>query len=204
MMRTYEPSASESLRRARRATLACVVGFVALAPFADARADESRFGPHDVRAVFVIGKNLDRNEVQYGIRLDDQCVPVSSEPIYAYWRQYEQGPEVTEDLNFLDKTAYGIRMQVVQSPPGKPKKIVMTLRATSDRGIAIVAHKLPPEESGGRGTACAAEALAFIANVPARLQRVYVHVAGFLSVDYIELTGTRLDNGKPIVERINH
>jgi hypothetical protein len=175
-----------------RAALTGLVAFAVLAPAA--HAGEPRFGPHDVRTVFVIGKNLDRNEVQYGIRLDDQCQPVSSEPVYAYWRQFEQGPEVTEDLNFLDETAYGIRMQTVQSPPNKPKKIVMTLRATSERGIAIVPRK--------EGTACAADALAFIARVPARLQRVYVKVAGFLSVDYIELSGIRLDNGEPISERI--
>src|SRR5262249_49525217 len=114
---------------------------------------------------------------------------------YAYWRQFEQGPEVTEDLNFLDKTAYGIRRQSIQIQTERGTKIVMTLRATAERGIAVVVRK--------DGASCSAEALAFIGNVPARLNRIYVHVAGFLSVDYIELSGVRLDNGKPVVERIN-
>jgi len=177
------------------AALAAFVGVVALSPVAE--ADESRFGPHDVRTVFAIGKNLDKNEVQYGVRLDDQCRPTSDEPIYAYLRQFEQGPEITEDLNFLDKTAYGIKSQVIQLRTERGTKIVMTLRATSERGIAVVVRKDATTGS------CTAEALAFINNTPARLQRVFVHVAGFLSVDYIELSGTRVDNGKPIVERIN-
>src|SRR5262245_17335361 len=109
--------------------LAAIAGAVTVAP--SAHADESRFGPHDVRTVFAIGKNLDKNEVQYGVRLDEQCRPQSEEPMYAYWRQFEQGPEVTEDLNFLDKTAYGIKMQTVQLRSERGTKIVMTLRATS-------------------------------------------------------------------------
>src|SRR5579862_229788 len=78
-----------------------------------AQADSNRFGPTDVQTLFVIGKNLDRNEVQYGIRLDKDCVPVGKEPLYAYWRQFEKGPNVTEDLNFLDRTVYGIGGQWV-------------------------------------------------------------------------------------------
>lgn len=184
----------------RRVAFAGIVALSAFAPLAPlesaAQADESRFGPNDVRTVFAIGKNLDRNEVQYGVRLDNQCRPESNEPVYAYWRQFEQGPNVTEDLNFLDKTAYGIKSQSIQLQTDRGTKIVMTLRATSERGIAVVVRK--------DGATCTAEALAFINNTPARLTRVYVHVAGFLSVDYIELIGTRLDNGKPVVERIQH
>src|SRR5256885_5089221 len=81
---------------------------------------DSRFGPHDVRTIFEIGKNLDRNVVQYGIRLDKDCVPVGDEPIYAYWRQFEKSPDATEDLNFLDKQGYGIKGEWVtkRSPEG--------------------------------------------------------------------------------------
>lgn len=191
-MRTSTSSSARSWRPL--AAFAGFVGLVTLAPVA--HADESRFGPHDVRTVFAIGKNLDKNEVQYGVKLDDQCRTVGDEPVYAYWRQFEQGPEVTEDLNFLDKTAYGIKSQTVQLKTERGTKIVMTLKATSERGIAIVVRK--------DGATCTAEALAFINGVPSRLKRVYVHVAGFLSVDYIELSGTRMDDGKPIVERIAH
>jgi hypothetical protein len=161
--------------------------------FAATAAADSRFGPNDVRTVFEIGKNLDRNVVQYGVRLDKDCVPIGDEPIYAYWRQFEKGPEVTEDLNFLDKQGYGIKGEWVtkRSPDGS--KILMTLRAT-DRPIAVIVKK----NDEGK---CTAEAITTINGGPAHLDRVFVHVAGFLKVDWIEIKGSA--NGKPVVERVN-
>src|SRR5262249_16926572 len=150
-------------------------------------------GPYDVRTLFVIGKNTDRNEVQYGIRLDADCVPVGEEPIYAYWRQYEKGPEVTEDLNFLDKTGYGIKSQKVERRSPAGSRVVLRLRAASARSIAIDVRKAE--------NACVADPIAFISATPARLQRIHVQLSGPLSVDYIELRGVRVDNRQPIVER---
>src|SRR4051812_47225394 len=110
-----------------------VVGFAMVLPAPSAAHAEGRFGDHDVRTMFVIGKNTDKNEVQFGIRLDADCLPIGDEPIYNYWRQYEKGPEVTEDLNFLDKTGYGIKRQKVEERSAAGSKVVMQLRATSDR-----------------------------------------------------------------------
>jgi hypothetical protein len=154
---------------------------------------EGRFGPHDVRTMFVIGKNTDRNEVQFGIRLDADCVPVSDEPIYNYWRQFEKGPEVTEDLNFLDKTGYGIKNQKVVERKTSGSKVVLTLRATSDRPIAVYVRK--------ERAACVAEPLTYISGTSARLERIHVQLSGPLSVSYIEIRGVRSDNKQPIVER---
>jgi hypothetical protein len=166
------------------------LGLSLAAPIAHA---EGRFGPYDVRTLFVIGKNTDRNEVQYGIRLDAECVPVGDEPIYAYWRQYEKGPEVTEDLNFLDKTGYGIKSQKVEQRSPSGSRVVLRLRAASDRTIGIDVRK--------EGKACVADTLAFISGTASRLQRIHVQLSGPLSIDYIELRGVRADNKQPIVER---
>jgi hypothetical protein len=162
-----------------------------LASMGPARA-EGRFGPYDVRTLFGIGKNTDRNEVQYGIRLDKDCLPVGEEPIYAYWRQYEKGPEVTADLNWLDKTGYGIKDQRVAERSAAGSKVLMRLRATSDRTIAVLVRK--------EGSACVAEPVAFIAGTPARLSHIHVQLSGPLSIDWIDIRGVGKDN-KPIVER---
>src|SRR3954471_20616120 len=159
-----------------------MVGLVAFAT--TAQADGSRFGANDIRTLFAIGKNLDRNEVQYGIRLDKDCLPVGDEPIYAYWRQFEQGPEVTEDLNFLDKQGYGIKGEwVTKRGAADGSKVLMTLRAT-DRPIAVIVKK----NDDGK---CSAEAITTINGGPAHLDRVFVHVAGFLKVDWVEIRGQK-------------
>lgn len=158
-------------------------------------ADANRFGPFDVRTMFVIGKNLDRNEVQYGIRLDKDCVPVGDEPVYAYWRQFEKGPEVTEDLNFLDKQGYGIAGQWVKVRSVDGSRVTVSLRATSERGISVFVKKLP----NGK---CSANAVTTVENAPARLEKIFVHVAGWLKIDWLEITGYRA-NGDKVVEHIN-
>jgi hypothetical protein len=172
------------------AVLGALVGFSVLVPAAHA---EGRFGQFDVRTLFAIGKNTDRNEVQYGIRLDKDCVPQGDEPIYAYWRQYEKGPEVTEDLNFLDKTGYGIKDQRVEQRSPGGSKVVMRLRATSDRSIGVYVKK--------DGATCVAEPVTYISGVSARLQKIHVQLSGPLSIDYIDIRGVRTDNKQPINEK---
>jgi hypothetical protein len=166
------------------------LGALALGP--DAQA-EGRFGAHDIQTLFVIGKNTDKNEVQFGIHLDKDCSPLGDEPIYAYWRQYEKGPEVTEDLNFLDKTGYGIKSQKVEKRTPTGGKVNLVLKATPERGIGIFVHK--------EGSSCVAEPLAFISGVTARLERIHVQLKSFLSIDYIEIRGKRVDDKQAIVER---
>lgn len=183
-------------RDVKRILLAPLALSATVAFAATALADASRFGPNDVRTLFAIGKNLDRNEVQYGIRLDKDCVPVGDEPVYAYWRQFEQGPEVTEDLNFLDKQGYGIKGEWVTKRAADGSKVLMKLRATEDRGIAVIVKKA----DNGK---CVGDAIATINGQPAHLSRVFVHVAGFLKVDWIEIKGTNVANGQAVVERIN-
>jgi hypothetical protein len=170
--------------------LGALVGVAVLAPVAHA---EGRFGQFDVRTLFAIGKNTDRNEVQYGVRLDKDCVPQGEEPIYAYWRQYEKGPEVTEDLNWLDKTGYGIKDQRVEQRSPAGSKVVMRLRATSDRNIGVYVKK--------EGDKCVAEPISYISGTSARLQKIHVQLSGPISIDWIEIRGLRSDNHQPIVER---
>ncbi len=174
-------------------------GWYALASFASLLAAppafaEGRFGQYDIRTLFAIDKSDDRNRVEYGIRLDKDCVPDGSEPVYAYWRQYERGPEVTDDLNFGDRTVYGIKDQHVGVQPGGGTRVVIRLRATSSRSIGIYVRK-------ERGV-CVADSMTYISDTPARLSLIHVELAGPFSVRWIELRGQRSDNGQPVVERV--
>ncbi len=169
-----------------------VASLLAVVPTLGSVNEPDRFGPHDIPTLFSIGKNLDKNEVHFGLRLDAQCNPIGDAPVFAYWRQYEQGPEITEGLNLLDETGYGIRDQEVERRPGAAR-VTLSLKATKDRRI-IVNVKRGPD-----GT-CVALPLAQVAGTTARLEQVYVFVAGFLRVGYVELRGV-LPNGAPITER---
>jgi Domain of unknown function (DUF4833) len=151
-----------------------------------------RVGRHDVPTLFAIGKNTDRNQVQYGIRLDDHCMPIGSAPVYAYWRQFEKGPEVLEDLNFLDRIAYGIADQRANGDAAAPR-IVLRLRAAAHRLIAVY-----PYRDGDR---CAAHSMTIIAGGPAQLHEIHVQLSGPISVAWVDLVGTR-DDGSPAVERV--
>jgi hypothetical protein len=188
-----QTSRSSSTRLARVAG-GCASAVLAVASAGRSALADGRFGPHDIRTLFAIDKSDDRNRVEYGIRLDPDCVPRASEPVYAYWRQVERGPEVTDDLNFGDRTVYGIKDQHVSAQPGDGTRVVIRLRATSKRSIGIYVRK-------GNGT-CLADSMTFIAGVAARLRLIHVELAGPFSVSWIELRGERTDNGQPIVERV--
>lgn len=172
--------------------LAAFGTLASLALFGTAHASASRFWPNDVRSVFAIAKSENRNEIHYGIHLDKDCMPVGNEPIYGYWRQLEDGPNVIEDLNALDRTVYGIKQQTVLKRSPEESKVLMSLRAASDRGIAVLTRK--------RDGKCTVEPIATINGGPARLNQIFVHIAGLFSVDWVELRGAV--NGTPVVERV--
>ena len=168
-----------------------MVTFFSFAAQAD---DYNPFLPGDIRVLFVVKKNTNRNEVGYGIHLDKQCQPVGEEPIFAYWRQFERSPTAIDELTFLDKTVYGIKSQKILNRTPEESKVLMTIKAASDRGIAIITKM-----SEGK---CVAKTIAFINGTPGNLESVFVHVPGFMSVDWIELRGTV--DGKEAIERIKH
>ena len=159
---------------------------------ADAGASESRFGANDIPTLFGIAKNTNRNVVEYGIRLDAECKPIGNEPVYAYWHDYEQGPNVYADLNFIDRTVYSVSRQNVVRRDASGSRVIIVLKAASDRSIAVNISK--------RDGKCVSETNAFISGTAARLDRIFVQVSGTFSYDWIELRG--FANGKPIVERV--
>jgi hypothetical protein len=163
---------------------------------APAWADEYvHFGPHDVQTVFAIGKSDDGNQVQYGLRLDEQCKPVGKEPVVGYWRTYDLGP--TSPLlpfSWMDKLAYAIDRQAVfpRGPEGPAAE--MTIRTASKRLIELFVTPGPD------GT-CRGEARTPLRGRPAVLKLIYVKLTGIF-IDWVELRGVALDDGQEVKERV--
>ena len=192
----YDLSWSMQKRSALALGLASLFAAALSGPAKTARAGGPRFGPNDIRALFAIAKNIDRDEVRYAIRLDKDCMPVGDAPLHAYWQQIEQGPDVVEDLNILDRTVYGIEGQWILKRTADESKVLMTLKATPKRGIAVITRK--------RDGKCVADSIATINGKPAHLESVFVHIPGFLKVDWIEIKGTDVAASQPVVERVKH
>lgn len=156
-------------------------------PAGAARDEQQR----DPGSVFFVQRNKNRNEVHYGIRLDSECRPVGTEPLYNYWLRLEKGPNVTEPVTLFQQVGYGLRNQRVTA-----SGVDVVLRALPERLIHVV--------SARERDACRAVAFTRIAGTDARLERAYVFAEeGLLmpKVKYIELFGTTPD-GTLVRERV--
>ena len=179
----------------RSAALGALVAFASLAPASTAQAGEIPIGPHDVATTFFINKSDDTNRVDYGIRLDAACAPASDDAIFSYWRIFEKSPPVrTQELSLLDRIPYGIAEQ--HRLPVTPNGAEYALKLKQLTRPIVITTKREPD---GR---CTATARTTINGSTALLLSVYVKLAGFASVDYIDVVGRNLETGASITERI--
>jgi hypothetical protein len=154
-----------------------------------------RFGPHDVQTTFAIGKSDDGNQVQYGLRLDEDCRPVGEEPVVGYWRMYDDGPDAPLlPLSWLDRTAYGIDRQVLspQGPAGPT--VVMAIRTAPRREIELWVSQAPD------GT-CLASARTRINGRTALLKLIYIKLSGPF-VSWVEIRGVAVAGAEALAERV--
>jgi hypothetical protein len=167
----------------------------ALAALGCAGRSPSELAQRDIATVFFIAKSDDRNRVDYGMRLDRDCVP-QPQGMFPYWHEFEP-VERTHALGVLEDRAYGIDDQHLVSRADRGAVYVVKLRELS-RPITIVI-------SQRKDGTCTASAHARIQSVDdAELSDGYAHLAGLVSVDYIELHGRDPRSGAPLSERIGH
>jgi hypothetical protein len=143
-------------------------------------------------SVFHIDRNKNRNQVHYGVRVDERCVPVGPEPAYNYWLRLEKTPPTVTELSYLQQTAYGFQSQQVESDG----RVEVRLRSFPNREIVI---RVTPV--GGK---CKAETFMTIDGKSAYLDKVFVFAdEGILmpTVRYIELHG-RSNDGHAVYEKI--
>ena len=166
-----------------------------LTPAAPARASEITFGSHDIQTTFFISKSDDRNRVDYAMRLDANCAPYGEEAVFGYWRVFEGSPPVrTKELSLMDKIPYGISEQRALSRTTTGGEYSLRLKQF-DRPIVITTKK----EANG---SCSAITRTAINGSQAQLISVFAKLAGFASVDYIDVIGKNLQSGDAMSERI--
>jgi hypothetical protein len=147
---------------------------------------------HSVRSVFFVAKSENKNQVHYGIRLDQACAPAGAAPVFAYWRMLEKGPLATEPLLAREIPAYGLLSQSALPRDARGGRVVVTLNALPNRPIAI--------DTTAAGAQCTAKARALIAGVPASLTSVFVQLRWPFGVEFMVLSG-RAD-GLAVRERV--
>ena len=164
----------------------------------NALASEPHFGANDLETLFFISKSNDQNRVDYGMRLDSKCAPYGAEPVFPYWREFEPPPPVrTKLMGAFAKLGYGISAQQVVRRDAAGGDTVIKLRQVG-RVIFVTTSRA----ANGR---CSALVRTTVANTPyAQLVSIFVQLSSPLSVSYIDIKGTDLATGKPIVERLRH
>jgi hypothetical protein len=179
----------------RRLLLSAVVAAV-MSTSGDAQASPIQFGPNDVPTVFFINKSDDHNRVDYGIRLNAQCVPMSDDAVFPYWREFEHSPPVrTHPLGLLEYVPYGFSEQRLVHRNGQGGDQLIRLKQLG-RPILVRARR-------GADGHCSAEAYARIGGVDgAQLVSVYAKLAGVMSVAYIDIHGKNPSTGAEIIERV--
>jgi hypothetical protein len=153
----------------------------------------------DVASVFFIAKSENKNQVHYGVHLDEACAPVGIAPLFAYWRMLEKGPGAVEPLLFQEEAAYGFASQQLLGRDRDGRgRILASLRALPSRPIVVAVARA----AAGPGDRCLATATTTIAGQTATLSSVYAQIAWPFGVEALVLTGRALSDGRELRERI--
>lgn len=158
-------------------------------------AQAPQLGPNDIASVFHVRKSENRNQVHYGMHLDQRCRPVGESPVFAYWQEHEQGPDVTLPLTTFEQRAYGIYRQQVSLLQSRAGRVEVVLEAARRRLITVESYRDDRYH-------CRARALTRIGNEKrAQLHHIYVKIGTLKHVEYVLLRGESL-GGRAVQERI--
>jgi hypothetical protein len=147
----------------------------------------------DPRSVFLVAKSENKNQVHYGVRLDEACNVVDTHPLYGYWRMLENKGEI-EPILSREIRAYGIDPAQRIEKTADATTIYARMNAVPDRMLRVTVTR-----TAGR---CEARATMSIAGSEANLRVIYIRLAWPFGVDYILLRGSRTTDGSPIEEKI--
>lgn len=165
----------------------------------DAKASQPPFERFDVQTVFYISKSDDHNRVDYGIHLDDHCLPTRNEAVYFYWREFEGAPPVrVHTPGMFDFIGYGISEQKALAGPPNVGVYFVRLRQLPRMPVRIVTTK-------GADGRCTSQARSTINGKESELTFAFVKLAkgGIMpSVDYVDIHGKDLGTGQEVVERV--
>ena len=165
-------------------------------PINDDKLLKPPFGPYDIQTVFYIAKSNDKDRVDYGMRLDRYCAPISDDAIFPYWRELQHAPPVrSHKISWIQYAAYGFSEQRTLAKSKHGGRYLVQLKQV-DRPILVVTQ----QDKDGH---CASESYTKIQGVKsAKLDHIFAKVSGLMSVDYIDVHGTDTKTGKALVERM--
>jgi len=155
---------------------------------AEASAGRSNTG---AALLFSIAKSENKNQVQYAVHLNAQCVPQPPAPVFAYWRMLEVGPDRVQPLLPRELRAYGIGRQRV----GIGGNVRLVLRAVPSRPILV-------ETGRAADGKCQATAKVTIAGSRAYLFNIYLKLKWPFGVEYLLLRGWSMDRAHVVTERL--
>jgi len=181
------------LRTGIACTLPAVVGMLLALPTAGQAAQTTQ-GASDV-SLFTISKSENRNQVQYVVRVDEHCTPLTDAPVWAYWRMIELGPTRTAPVLGREQPAYGAAGEWVLERSPEGGKIRLVLRAMPSRPIEVETGRSPAGN-------CIATSTATISGGPAHIFGVYVKLKWPIGVDYLLIQGWSLDGTHVVTERV--
>jgi hypothetical protein len=191
------PSAALAQAGAWRTASAVLLG-LSLGSVSDASAGEPPFGRFDVQTTFFISKSDNHNRVDYGIHLDEHCVPTRGDAVYFYWRDLEKAPGRVRTPGILDRLGYGISEQKALLRAPKEGVYMVKLRQLPVKPVQITTT----QSSDGR---CTTQARATINGKESELSYAFVKLnkGGLMpSVDYVDIHGKDLQTGQEVVERM--
>jgi hypothetical protein len=146
-----------------------------------------------VDSAFFITRSENRNQVHYGVHVDEECRPKGTHPVHAYWRMLEKGAKETEPLLALEGPAYGLMdaQEVLNTPTGW--RVRVRLRAYSQRAIEIAVTR----ENG----VCTTQTWMTLNGAVTQLDNIYVRTQWPIGLNYIRLAGVTSD-GRAVSELI--
>lgn len=155
--------------------------------FAAGYSAQKTGGEATVRRLFVLERSTNLNVVAYDVRLRGGVFD-RERPLDVYWLLFEKEGE-RQELSRLERArAFGAEVIAAS-----PHELVFALAALPSRPITV--------RLGPQGPLPTLE----IQGVPARLEGVFVAARDrslLPGVHYVEIRGTSLSGGKPLVERL--
>ena len=139
--------------------------------------------------LFYIQRNQNANTVVYKINRNCSNCLNKSNPFYVFWKQYYQGGKDSEINIIQQKLAYGVEHDVINSDT-----IRMNIISYPEYKIYV-----------NKGENDTYKAVSKIDGSWSQLSNVYVFAeerGAFPVVKFLELYGTRLDDGLPCYEKI--
>ncbi|MBD2452341.1 DUF4833 domain-containing protein [Nostoc sp. FACHB-152] len=152
----------------------------------------------NIPSMFFVSSNNNKNQVHYGIKLNQDCSPNGSKPVFAYWRMKNGS---TKNLSQEQRPAFDIATQSILGD-----KVNISLRVFESRGMKkpITIQTLRANDG-----ICRAKALMVINEEPAALSNFYLSLANLkrffgltIGGKVVSITVSGFNNSQQAVEEI--